>query len=210
MSNSPLDLRSCTYPGANLSGKTLSGAAGRGRHEDWLTWRDELPCMLDLLRSRRRHDRSSLPPAHSCAATPPPPRPRPPAPPPAGALMSEAQFVGANMREVVLSKAYAVGASLKGADLTNAVVDRVDFDGADLSGARFVNAVITGAGGGVGDAGRGGHAVGVRWWEKYRCWVMDAKKPTVDHLPLHPPPPHALQARPLRAPTWQARCLRTR
>ena len=154
---------------------------------------------------------------------------------PAGALMSEAKFEGANMREVVLSKAYAVGASLKGADLTNAVVDRVDFDGADLSGARFVNAVITGGcgvcgggrGGGVGGglgggAGWGGAAVAVPVCfvegrglarAEQTLWLM--KTPTSDPpLPLCPPPlpppPPDTQARPLRAPTWRARCLRTR
>jgi uncharacterized protein YjbI with pentapeptide repeats len=49
------------------------------------------------------------------------------------------------MTEVVMSKAYAVGADFTGANFTNAVVDRVTFDGANLSNANFYNAVITGA-----------------------------------------------------------------
>ncbi|KAI4378194.1 hypothetical protein MLD38_015710 [Melastoma candidum] len=42
----------------------------------------------------------------------------------AAALMSDAKFDGADMSEVVMSKAYAVGASFKGVDFSNAVLDR--------------------------------------------------------------------------------------
>ncbi|KAM0892399.1 hypothetical protein ACQ4PT_025792 [Festuca glaucescens] len=48
------------------------------------------------------------------------------------ALMSDAKFDGADMTEVVMSKAYAVGASFKGTDFTNAVIDRAVFSKADL------------------------------------------------------------------------------
>ncbi|TYI92685.1 hypothetical protein E1A91_D02G087100v1 [Gossypium mustelinum] len=41
----------------------------------------------------------------------------------AAALMSDAKFDGADMSKVVMSKAYAVGASFKGTDFSNAVLD---------------------------------------------------------------------------------------
>jgi uncharacterized protein YjbI with pentapeptide repeats len=46
----------------------------------------------------------------------------------------------------VALQSYAVDSILEGADMTNAVVDRVDFSRAKLKGAKFVNAVVTGAG----------------------------------------------------------------
>ncbi|CAL8471225.1 g10767 [Coccomyxa elongata] len=61
-----------------------------------------------------------------------------------GALLKDAVLPNANLREAVLSKAYAVGANLSGVDMTNAVVDRVDFRKANLSNVKFYNAVITG------------------------------------------------------------------
>ncbi|XP_071686664.1 thylakoid lumenal 17.4 kDa protein, chloroplastic [Rutidosis leptorrhynchoides] len=63
----------------------------------------------------------------------------------AAALMSEAIFDGADMSEVVMSKAYAVGASFKGTDFTNAVLDRVNFGKANLTGASFKNTVLSGS-----------------------------------------------------------------
>lgn len=56
----------------------------------------------------------------ACRARPPTPHLthtacRPAALPPAGALLVDTDLSGANLREVVLSKAYAVGANLKGA-----------------------------------------------------------------------------------------------
>ncbi|PIA57343.1 hypothetical protein AQUCO_00600224v1 [Aquilegia coerulea] len=48
------------------------------------------------------------------------------------ALVSDAKFDGADLTEVVMSKAYAVGASFKNVDFTNAVLDRVNFGKADL------------------------------------------------------------------------------
>ncbi|KAI3410546.1 uncharacterized protein J3R85_018749 [Psidium guajava] len=75
----------------------------------------------------------------------------------AAALMSDAKFDGADMSEVVMSKAYAVGASFKvlgllgdlfisnGTDFTNAVLDRVNFAKADLQGAVFKNTVLSGS-----------------------------------------------------------------
>ncbi|CAN6310573.1 unnamed protein product [Urochloa humidicola] len=56
----------------------------------------------------------------------------------AAALMSDAKFDGADMSEVVMSKAYAVGASFK-------VIDRVNFKKADLTGAIFKNTVLSGS-----------------------------------------------------------------
>ncbi|CAM0956577.1 unnamed protein product [Alopecurus aequalis] len=61
------------------------------------------------------------------------------------ALMSEAKFDGADMTEVVMSKAYAVSASFKGTDFTNAVIDRAVFAKADLEGAIFKNTVLSGS-----------------------------------------------------------------
>ncbi|KAF6146010.1 hypothetical protein GIB67_033369 [Kingdonia uniflora] len=61
------------------------------------------------------------------------------------ALMSEAKFDGADMTEVVMSKAYAIAASFKGVDFTNAVLDRVNFGKADLRGAVFRNTVLSGS-----------------------------------------------------------------
>ncbi|RAL51477.1 hypothetical protein DM860_010979 [Cuscuta australis] len=61
------------------------------------------------------------------------------------ALMSEAKFDGADMSEVVMSKAYAVGASFKGTNFANAVLDRVDFGKADLRGSSFKNTVLSGS-----------------------------------------------------------------
>lgn len=61
-----------------------------------------------------------------------------------GGLMNESTYRDANMQEVVMSKAYAVGSDFSGADFTNAVVDRVLFGGANLSNTKFINAVITG------------------------------------------------------------------
>jgi uncharacterized protein YjbI with pentapeptide repeats len=66
-------------------------------------------------------------------------------------------------QEVVLTKAYAVGADLSGADLTNAVVDRVDFTNANLAGAKLINTVVTGAtfeGERVGATGPNGSGLG--------------------------------------------------
>ncbi|GAB2265047.1 Thylakoid lumenal 17.4 kDa protein, chloroplastic [Dionaea muscipula] len=63
----------------------------------------------------------------------------------AAALMSDAKFDGADMSEVVMSKAYAVGGSFKGVDFSNAVLDRVNFDKAELQGALFRNAVLSGS-----------------------------------------------------------------
>ncbi|XP_052134761.1 thylakoid lumenal 17.4 kDa protein, chloroplastic [Oryza glaberrima] len=63
----------------------------------------------------------------------------------AAALMSDSKFDGADMSEVVMSKAYAVGASFKGTDFTNAVIDRVNFEKADLQGAIFRNTVLSGS-----------------------------------------------------------------
>eukprot|EP00252_Welwitschia_mirabilis_P027800 TRINITY_DN966_c0_g1_i1.p1 TRINITY_DN966_c0_g1~~TRINITY_DN966_c0_g1_i1.p1 ORF type:complete len:212 (+),score=49.98 TRINITY_DN966_c0_g1_i1:22-657(+) len=50
----------------------------------------------------------------------------------AAALMSEAKFDGADMSEVIMSKAYAVGASFKGST----------FDDANLEGATFEDTII--------------------------------------------------------------------
>ncbi|XP_061375653.1 thylakoid lumenal 17.4 kDa protein, chloroplastic isoform X3 [Gastrolobium bilobum] len=61
------------------------------------------------------------------------------------ALMSDAKFDGADMSEVVMSKAYAVGGSFKGVDFSNAVLDRVNFGKADLQGAVFKNTVLSGS-----------------------------------------------------------------
>ncbi|WJX11166.1 Thylakoid lumenal 17.4 kDa protein, chloroplastic [Trifolium repens] len=61
------------------------------------------------------------------------------------ALMSEAKFDGADMTEVVMSKAYAVGGSFRGVDFSNAVLDRVNFGKADLEGAVFRNTVLSGS-----------------------------------------------------------------
>ncbi|XP_057452676.1 thylakoid lumenal 17.4 kDa protein, chloroplastic isoform X1 [Lotus japonicus] len=61
------------------------------------------------------------------------------------ALMSDAKFDGADMTEVVMSKAYAVGGSFKGVDFSNAVLDRVNFEKADLQGAVFKNTVLSGS-----------------------------------------------------------------
>ncbi|XP_068646162.1 thylakoid lumenal 17.4 kDa protein, chloroplastic [Aristolochia californica] len=61
------------------------------------------------------------------------------------ALMSEAKFDGADLSEVVMSKAYAVAASFKNADFSNAVLDRVNFGKANLQGALFKNAVLSGS-----------------------------------------------------------------
>lgn len=61
------------------------------------------------------------------------------------ALMSDAKFDGADMTEVVMSKAYAVGGSFKGVDFSNAVLDRVNFGKADLQGAVFRNTVLSGS-----------------------------------------------------------------
>ncbi|CAA6662667.1 unnamed protein product [Spirodela intermedia] len=84
----------------------------------------------------------------------------------AAALMSGAKFDGADMTEVIMSKAYAVGASFKGkddishfssylsikvfrsiscVDFSNAVLDRVNFGKADLHGAVFKNTVLSGS-----------------------------------------------------------------
>lgn len=91
----------------------------------------------------------------------------------AAALMSDAKFDGADMSEVVMSKAYAVGASFKGnfftlktsqrkfpiiqassrlniflyagTDFSNAVLDRVNFEKANLQGASFKNTVLSGS-----------------------------------------------------------------
>jgi uncharacterized protein YjbI with pentapeptide repeats len=60
---------------------------------------------------------------------------------PTPSCISQTNLSGSNLREVVMSKAYAVKANFKGADFTNAVVDRVAFDGANLAGAQFNNAV---------------------------------------------------------------------
>ncbi len=83
----------------------------------------------------------------------------------AGALMSEANYSGANMQEAVLTKvivsagpdgsalpirpaiekqAYARGAIFDGADLTNGIMDRIDLTDASLRNVKLVNAVITG------------------------------------------------------------------
>ncbi|KAK2444476.1 Tetratricopeptide repeat (TPR) superfamily protein [Trifolium repens] len=61
------------------------------------------------------------------------------------ALMSKAKFDGADMTEVVMSKAYAVGGSFRGVDFSNAVLDRVNFGKADLEGAVFRNTVLSGS-----------------------------------------------------------------
>ncbi|KAH6828134.1 Tetratricopeptide repeat superfamily protein [Perilla frutescens var. hirtella] len=63
----------------------------------------------------------------------------------AAALMSEAKFDGADMTEVIMSKAYAVGASFKGTNFSNAVLDRVNFGKANLQGAVFRNTVLSGS-----------------------------------------------------------------
>ncbi|GAA0183183.1 hypothetical protein LIER_42354 [Lithospermum erythrorhizon] len=61
------------------------------------------------------------------------------------ALMSDAKFDGADMTEVVMSKAYAVGGSFKGTNFSNAVLDRVNFGKANLKGAIFKNTVLSGS-----------------------------------------------------------------
>ncbi|KAG0599012.1 hypothetical protein M758_12G120000 [Ceratodon purpureus] len=61
------------------------------------------------------------------------------------ALMSDAKFDGADMTEVIMSKAYAVGASFKGTIFRNAVVDRVAFDKSDMRGVQFINTVLSGS-----------------------------------------------------------------
>eukprot|EP00249_Psilotum_nudum_P001317 c13751_g1_i1 orf=238-1197(-) len=58
---------------------------------------------------------------------------------------NDAKFDGADMSEVIMSKAYAVGASFKDADFTNAVIDRVNFGNANLEGAKFRNTVLSGS-----------------------------------------------------------------
>ncbi len=62
-----------------------------------------------------------------------------------GALMVDASFKKSDLTEVVMSKAYAVGANFDGANFKNSVLDRVIFNNASLKGASFINAVITGA-----------------------------------------------------------------
>ncbi|KAJ8536924.1 hypothetical protein K7X08_035325 [Anisodus acutangulus] len=59
--------------------------------------------------------------------------------------MSDTKFDGADMTEVIMSKAYAGGASFKGTDLSNAVLDRVNFEKANLQGASFKNNVLSGS-----------------------------------------------------------------
>ena len=61
-----------------------------------------------------------------------------------GAILSEADFSGANFKETQLSKAYARNSNFQGADFSNGVVDRVTFDGSDMKNAIFANAVLTG------------------------------------------------------------------
>ncbi|ERM95171.1 hypothetical protein AMTR_s00009p00263380 [Amborella trichopoda] len=63
----------------------------------------------------------------------------------AAALMSDAKFDGADMSEVIMSKAYAVGASFKGVNFSNAVLDRVNFGNANMQGAVFRNSVLSGS-----------------------------------------------------------------
>lgn len=62
-----------------------------------------------------------------------------------GALMVDASFKGSDMTEVVMSKAYAVGATFEGATFKNAVLDRVIFNNSSLKNVLFTNSVITGA-----------------------------------------------------------------
>jgi len=57
---------------------------------------------------------------------------------------SDTVLDGSNMEQAVLTKAYAVGASMKKVNLSNAVLDRANLDGVDLSGSTLYNAVITG------------------------------------------------------------------
>jgi len=61
------------------------------------------------------------------------------------ALMADAKFDGADLTEVVMSKAYAMNASFKGTNFTNAVVDRVTFDKSDMRGVKFYNTVLSGS-----------------------------------------------------------------
>ncbi|XP_023638940.1 thylakoid lumenal 17.4 kDa protein, chloroplastic isoform X2 [Capsella rubella] len=61
------------------------------------------------------------------------------------ALMVGAKFDGADMTEVVMSKAYAVEASFKGVNFSNAVIDRVNFGKSNLKGAVFRNTVLSGS-----------------------------------------------------------------
>lgn len=63
----------------------------------------------------------------------------------AAALMSDAKFDGADMSEVIMSKAYAVGSSFKGVDFSNAVIDRVNFGKSNMQGAVFKNTVLSGS-----------------------------------------------------------------
>lgn len=63
----------------------------------------------------------------------------------AAALMSDAKFDGADLSEVIMSKAYAVGASFKGVNFTNAVLDRVNFTNTNLQGALLKNTVLSGS-----------------------------------------------------------------
>jgi uncharacterized protein YjbI with pentapeptide repeats len=62
-----------------------------------------------------------------------------------GALMKDGSFKKTDLTEVVMSKAYAVGAVFDGATFQNAVLDRVAFDGSSMVGVSFVNAVVTGS-----------------------------------------------------------------
>lgn len=59
--------------------------------------------------------------------------------------MADANFENTDLTEVIMSKAYAVGASFKGANFTNAVVDRVNFGNADMRNVKFNNAVLSGS-----------------------------------------------------------------
>ena len=62
-----------------------------------------------------------------------------------GILMDENTVLdGSSMEQAVLTKAYAVGASMKKVNLSNGVLDRATLDKVDLTGANLYNAVITG------------------------------------------------------------------
>ncbi|OIW15282.1 hypothetical protein TanjilG_08079 [Lupinus angustifolius] len=65
-------------------------------------------------------------------------------------INEKSNLYDADKSQVVMSKAYAVGASFKSAktksvDLSNAVLDRVNFAKTDLEGAVFRNTVLSGS-----------------------------------------------------------------
>ena len=126
MSDKVLDLRSCKFPGASFKAIVLSGALMSGSDFSGANMQARVSGFWDRARVDGKHGKqftsrsqSTLPFRPHCDTSRDP-------------------------QEVVLSKAYAVGANFEGADMSNAVVDRTDLSGSNLKGVRFYNTVITG------------------------------------------------------------------